>query len=495
MNQQERGERWADGKGYDSYIQGELHSFRKEAWKQQLRQHLPKKNLQILAVGTGPGFFSCILSELGYRATGIDASEGMLACARKNAECLQVTPEFLLMDVNSLTFPDESFDVLVMRNVTWTLEHPEKVYSEFKRLLKPRGMLLIYDANWQLQFFDPDLRQRVLAREKAYREKYGREEFVSRGDMAYYATAPLTHTYRPDWDREVLTNLGFEVSIEENIGRRVYEQWEKDLYAESPLFEICAVKKAEPETQTNMHTYWQKRAETFGFFRKPEDVDAMGREYARYLPEGPLQVLDAGTGTGVIAAVMAKLGHKVTAVDLCSNMLEKAKENLRSLGLQADFYCTSAGELPFPDESFDVVISRNVTWALPEPEHVMEQWRRVLKPGGLLIYRDANHYNYLFFEEDRQNRERIIELAGTPHGDHNDSKEYDYNLCDETAYNLPMSKLKRPGQWDDIMLPKLGFDILAEELRYPQRLLKYGIADGYYTDFTIVARKAETIEE
>ena len=168
MNKEERDRRWASGEGYNRYISSELDSFRKNAWKLQIGKHLNgRKGLEILDVGTGPGFFACILSEEGHHVTAIDSSEGMLEKARENAERLGVEPKYLQMDVNRLDFQDQTFDVVVMRNVTWTLEHPEKVYTEWKRLLKPGGKILIYDANWQLQFFDPELRKRVLAREKA----------------------------------------------------------------------------------------------------------------------------------------------------------------------------------------------------------------------------------------------------------------------------------------------------------------------------------------
>ena len=99
MEQKKRDAYWQNGEGYDRYIQSELSSFRKEAWKRQLRARLSAETpLDILDVGTGPGFFACILSEEGHRVTGIDASEGMLSCARKNAMALGVTPDFIKMD-------------------------------------------------------------------------------------------------------------------------------------------------------------------------------------------------------------------------------------------------------------------------------------------------------------------------------------------------------------------------------------------------------------
>lgn len=55
-------------------------------------------------------------------------------------------------------------------------------------------------------------------------------------------TGPMARTQRPDRDERVLTDLGFKVEIQRDIGRFVYGDWEKALYAESPLFEICAMR-------------------------------------------------------------------------------------------------------------------------------------------------------------------------------------------------------------------------------------------------------------
>lgn len=147
------------------------------------------------------------------------------------------------MDINVLEFEDGCFDVIVTRNVTWTLEYPERVYEEFKRILRPGGILLIYDANWHMHYFDKVAMKRVRNREQKHFEKYGREEVVCCDDTDYFMPLPLSGTNRPGWDHEVLRKLGFDVAIEEDLGRKVYEEWEKELYGESPLFEICARKE------------------------------------------------------------------------------------------------------------------------------------------------------------------------------------------------------------------------------------------------------------
>ncbi len=489
MEKEERNKRWASGDGYNRYISGELNSFRKDAWKKQVSRHFAgKENLNILDVGTGPGFFPIILSELGHTVTGIDNSEGMLMHAKENASRMGVHPTFIQMDVNEMTFEDDLFDVVLSRNVTWTLEKPEQVYAEFKRILKPGGMLLIYDANWQMHFFDEELYKKVKEREKRHQEKYGTDEVVSVGDMEYYRTAPLTSTLRPEWDENVLTHhLGMDVSIQRNVGESVYEEWEKELYGESPLFEICAVKVSAPEAQQNMKEYWQYRADTFGF---PDDgqLESFRETVKKYIPEAPQKVLDVGTGTGIIAAAAASLGHEVTAVDLCTNMLEQAGKNLAAHGLKASLVCSPADELPFADDSFDVILSRNLLWALPDPDAALESWARVLKKGGILLYWDGNHYRYLTDPVDLKHREQLALLwQGSPHRERSEGKEVDYSLCDDTAVNLPLSSLDRPGQWDDNALPRHGFGIVAEEIQRPQELLSFGIGEGFYTTFTIAA--------
>lgn len=239
--------RWSNGDGYDAYIQDELASFRKSAWKKQILSHFPAgQTLNILDVGTGPGLFPCILSEEGHRVTGIDCSEGMLQHARENARRLGVSPQFLIMDTHKLDFPVESFDLVVSRNVSWTLHTPELAYAEWRRVLRPGGRVLIYDANWHLQFYNEEIDRQVKRNEQAYYDKFGKRFYVCSYDAdykQYYDSLPLSNVCRPEWDVHTLERLGFEtVQTRLDIGQDVYENWEKELYSASPLFEIEAVK-------------------------------------------------------------------------------------------------------------------------------------------------------------------------------------------------------------------------------------------------------------
>ena len=482
---------WKTGNRYNRFIQKELDSFRKEAWKKQIGRHLDREGMKILDVGTGPGFFACILSEMGHDVTGIDASEGMLGHAARNAQKLGVKPEFVQMDVNELTFADDTFDVIVTRNVTWTLMRPNEVYSDLRRILKPGGKLLIYDANWFMHMFDEELLEKVNKRNADYIEKYGEDDYV-RADYPKATithdekTRPLADIQRPEWDEKVLKNMGMEVSTEEDIGRNVYEEWEKELYAESPLFEVCAVKTDREERAEKMHTYWQERSKTYIF--DPENFKKTQDFVRPFINEGIKRVLDVGTGPGFMAACFADMGLKVTGADLCSEMIAKARANFAAQGLEGDFVVTEADELPFDDDSFDMIVCRNVTWALPDPEKTLRVWKRVLRHGGLLFYEDGNHYNYHFDEEKKRMKEESSAAYEKEHGKQHYPGTPGFNLCDETAKELPMSPLKRPEEWDDIVLPREGFFILKKEISYPYNLRPFGEGLGYAEYFSIVAK-------
>ena len=118
--------------------------------------------------------------------------------------------------------------------------------------------------------------------------------------------------------------------------------------------------------------------------------------------------------------ILSEAGYTVTAVDYTEEMLEKAKENLgkyTKYGLErVTLQRMDAQNLEFADETFDVVISRNLTWNLEKPEQAYQEWMRVLKPGGVLLNFDANWYGYLYDEEKKEayesDRKKVEEQQG-----------------------------------------------------------------------------------
>lgn len=98
------------------------------------------------------------------------------------------------------------------------------------------------------------------------------------------------------------------------------------------------------------------------------------------------RVLDVGIGTG-ICLTDYKSTTKITGVDLSEPMLRKAQERVQEFNL-ANVECLSvmdAENLAFPDSSFDVVVAMHVVSTVPRPIETMNEFARVLKPGGEIV--------------------------------------------------------------------------------------------------------------
>ena len=94
---------------YSNAIQRQLLDGSREIWLDLILSNAPdKERLDVLDLGTGPGFFSIILALEGHRAVGIDASPLMLETARENARVCGANAEFLQMNIQELDFPDNS---------------------------------------------------------------------------------------------------------------------------------------------------------------------------------------------------------------------------------------------------------------------------------------------------------------------------------------------------------------------------------------------------
>lgn len=242
--------------GYSEVNEKELAGEQKRAWLSVLEEHFPageKREMKILDVGTGPGFFPVILARAGYAVTAVDYTPGMLKKAGENLKKYagdrvgEVT--LLRMDAQDLSFADETFDVVLSRNLTWNLENPEQAYREWYRVLKPGGILLNFDANWYGYLYDGEKRKayeqdRVNVEKSALEDHYLCTDIDAMEKIALQV--PLSRIGRPDWDRRVLEETGFQgIRTDEDIWQRLWSKEEKLNYGSTPLFLICAGKGEE----------------------------------------------------------------------------------------------------------------------------------------------------------------------------------------------------------------------------------------------------------
>lgn len=98
------------------------------------------------------------------------------------------------------------------------------------------------------------------------------------------------------------------------------------------------------------------------------------------------RVLDAGCGTGVVAVTAARLGAKVSALDLSPVLLEHARKNAALAELDIDFKEGDVEALPYDDATFDVVLSQFGHMFAPRPDVAIAEMLRVLKPGGTIAF-------------------------------------------------------------------------------------------------------------
>ncbi len=163
--------------------------------------------------------------------------------------------------------------------------------------------------------------------------------------------------------------------------------------------------------------HWDRRAshfdEDFGHsIGSPAERAAWDRILDLVIPSGgPLDALDCGCGTGFLSLELAARGHRVSGIDFAPAMLAEARKKAAAQRLTIRFEEGDAEQLPFAPKSFDLVISRHVLWTLPHPEAAIDEWIRVLRPGGRLAIVDGAQYNEGSAPPQRENARTSAEYA------------------------------------------------------------------------------------
>ena len=198
--------------------------------------------------------------------------------------------------------------------------------------------------------------------------------------------------------------------------------------------------------------YWDERSEDFSRARRLElesdNAAAWEKIFKKNLPAAKkLKILDVGTGAGFFAAILSKLGHKVVGIDMSTKMLGEAEKNFRNLNLSAEFKSMNAQALDFDDETFDAIVTRNLTWTLPDVKAAYREWFRVLKIGGVLMNFDSDFGEKNFaddvYTEVKITNDMLIE-------------------CTAIKNSMQISNHRRPA-WDVGFLEGLNFSVMFDE--------------------------------
>jgi ubiquinone/menaquinone biosynthesis C-methylase UbiE len=163
--------------------------------------------------------------------------------------------------------------------------------------------------------------------------------------------------------------------------------------------------------------HWNRRAahfdEDFGHsIRTAAERAAWDRILGLVVPQrGAVDALDVGCGTGFLSFELTTRGCRVSGIDFAPAMLAEARHKATERGATIRFEEGDAEQLPFAHRSFDLVVSRHLLWTLPHPEAAIDEWIRVLRPGGRLVVVDGQFDPGALLIHQRENARTSAEYA------------------------------------------------------------------------------------
>ena len=164
---------------------------------------------------------------------------------------------------------------------------------------------------------------------------------------------------------------------------------------------------AQPQTYTDLFTASRKANYWNDFYRNPsnlfEHMMVQRRDYAhKYIRDHfdtSTRVLDLGCGAGVLSEKLVESGYRISCADASVDMVNLCRERLSRYA--ADTHTVVEAnclQLPFPDGSFDLVVSMGMFGYFDEVTQALREIHRVLRPGGTLMLSVRNPNNQYVFD-------------------------------------------------------------------------------------------------
>jgi SAM-dependent methyltransferase len=167
---------------------------------------------------------------------------------------------------------------------------------------------------------------------------------------------------------------------------------------------ICRVA-----TIDEVRTYWDRHIHDLEITKHPvgsrgffDDLDQYHFEKLHHLLRlvefdgyRDRAVLEVGCGAAIDLARFAKGGARVTGIDLAPSAIELAKANFAQQRLEGEFHVANGERMPFANAAFDLVYAHGVVQYTADPQALVDECRRVLKPGGTAIFQVYNRVSWL----------------------------------------------------------------------------------------------------
>ncbi|PFG28047.1 class I SAM-dependent methyltransferase [Corynebacterium renale] len=189
---------------HDHHVISERATADRKLWTEIFARLIPGHELDILDVGTGPGYVAHILADLGHTVIGLDGAPGMIRQAEAEAahRASHGAPKatFARADVTEISADLGTFDVVTSRYLLWTLRNPEVAARAWKQVLRPGGLVVAADANWYTDGIPQDIE--VECEESP-------DSFVKAYDDSVMADLPLATASSPEEYADVFRAAGF----------------------------------------------------------------------------------------------------------------------------------------------------------------------------------------------------------------------------------------------------------------------------------------------
>lgn len=174
----------------------------------------------------------------------------------------------------------------------------------------------------------------------------------------------------------------------------------------------AVLERSKPTLSDAVRRYWDSHIHDLAIAKHPvgtpgffDDLERYRFEKLDYLPKRVdfsgyrgKRVLEVGCGLGLDLARFAEGGARVTGIDLSQKAIELARAHFEQKGLKGDLRVMDGEKMSFSDKSFDVVYAHGVLPYAPNPERMVREIRRVLRPGGkaiLMSYNTASWFTVL----------------------------------------------------------------------------------------------------
>lgn len=242
----------------------------------------------------------------------------------------------------------------------------------------------------------------------------------------------------------------------------------------------------------SVRSYWEKNPLLSHEFEQPgspkffdeldrvkrEDIEPFAMHYWDFDGWRGKAVLDDGCGPGWVTVQYAKGGANVSSVDLTMTAVELTRKHLAYRGLTANVQQANAEDLPFPDQTFDLVVSSGVAHHTPDTMQVFREAFRVLKPGGackITLYRLGALHSPAMFAVTRA----MMKMLGVKHPGADlgrDATSVEDFVRQYDGKDNPIGKAKSDKGWAED-LKSVGFKVVSHETHFfPRRFVPMGKA-------------------